>query len=450
MKILFVNPHYSFDPNTLLLHPPLAYGSLSNFLKRDGHEVIHADLPFHGNRAESVLPFIDAIKPDVIGLTCVAQSFYHAKEIADLIKNEFPEITIVIGGPLVTFIPKDILLRHNCFDFVILYDGENSFAELVMALQHSATSNQLKNISGLAFRDTDGSIHITEPAPPILDLDYYPIPDRSIFNLNDYLKYDYETVIVTSRGCPSRCTFCSTTLTGRNFRFNSPKRVCDEIEEVLNIGFTSVFFGDDTFSGNSKRTIEICNEIKRRRLDFPWTSNMRAIDAKPDVLEAMVSAGAYRVFVGYESIQKSTLHLIKKGTTPERLYNKANLIKSYGIELHSAFIIGAPGDTHESLNQTLDFIRLINPTVATFNVMEPRPGTDVYINPDKYGLIMPDKYWYEKLDWIETPVSFTNDLTQADIRLWISKCYDEFCSPDFITKEKISELEAVKINWDAN
>ena len=264
MKILFINPHYTFDPYTLLLHPPLAYGSLSNFLKKDGHEVFHADLPFCGNQAHSAVSFIEAIKPDIIGLTCVAQSFYHAKEIATLIKENFPYLPIVIGGPLVTFVPTDMLLRHSCFDYLILYDGEDSFAQLAIAIEQKASAEQLKQIDGLAFKDMDGSIIITEPAAPVFDLDYYPIPDRTIFDLDNYRKYDYETVIVTSRGCPSRCSFCSTTLTGRNFRFNSPVRVVDEIEEVLDMGFNSVFFGDDTFSGNSKRVIEICKELNRR------------------------------------------------------------------------------------------------------------------------------------------------------------------------------------------
>ncbi|TFF34572.1 B12-binding domain-containing radical SAM protein [Mucilaginibacter psychrotolerans] len=446
MKVLFVNPHYSFDPFTLLLHPPLAFGYLSNFLKKDGHEVYHADLPFHGNRPEAVLSFIETIQPDVIGLTAVAQSFYHTLEITTLIKQHYPAIPIVAGGPLVTFVPEDVLTRHPSLDYLILYDGEESFVALVNALQARATSQQMKSIPGIAFRDSHGSVIVTPPAPTVSDLDYYGIPDRSIFELKNYLAYDYETVLVTSRGCPSRCTFCSTTLMGRNFRYNSPKHVCDEIEQVLNMGFSSIFFGDDTFSGNSKRTIDICTEINARSLKFNWTSNMRAIDAKPDVLEAMRGAGAYRVFVGFESIQNSTLKLIKKGTTPERLFQKANLIKSYDIELHSAFIIGAPGDSDVSLRETMDFIRIINPTVATFNCMEPRPGTDVYNHPERYGLIMPDKYWYEKLDWMEEPVSYTADLSRSEIKQWINRCYDEFCSPTFLDTHT-NDLEMVKAAW---
>src|SRR5690606_34396189 len=213
-------------------------------------------------------------------------------------------------------------------------------------------------------------------------------------------------------------------------RWNTPEHVCDELEEIIGYGFQSVFFGDDTFSGDPKRAIAICEEIRARGIDIPWTSNMRAQDAKPAVLDAMRSAGAYRVFMGFESIQKNTLRLVKKGATPERMVEKGQLVKAAGLELHASFIVGAPGDTDETLTATLDYIRLLDPTVATFNVMEPRPGTDVYHNPGRYGITIPDPYWYETTSWLDLPVCRNEQLSQEQIRDWVDRCYLEFCSPD--------------------
>jgi radical SAM superfamily enzyme YgiQ (UPF0313 family) len=320
-------------------------------------------------------------------------------------------------------------------------------AALVDALESKCSTADLRRISGLAFR-IDGVAQVTEPAPPVSELDRYGRPDRSIFDMKRYLDYDYETVVMTARGCPSRCTFCSTTQMGRRFRWNGVPHICDELEEILELGFSSVFFGDDTFSGYPQRVIEFCDELRRRRLGVNWTSNMRALDARPRVLEAMCKAGGYRVFVGFESIQGGTLRLLKKGASPERLYKAAQLIKSFGIELHTAFIIGAPGDTHETLKETLDFIRLIDPAVATFNVMEPRPGTDVFANPARYGVNIPNRYWYETADWIHSPVCNTETLTALEIRDWVSRCYDTFCSADFRTKDKIGDLEQVARRWN--
>jgi len=234
---------------------------------------------------------------------------------------------------------------------------------------------------------------------------------------------------------------------GRRARWNSPAHVCDELEEVLGYGFSSVFFGDDTFSGDPKRAIAICEEINRRGIQLAWTSNMRAQDARPPVLDAIRAAGGYRVFMGFESIQRQTLRLVKKGATPERMLTKAQLVKDAGLELHASFIVGAPGDTHESLAATLDYIRLLNPTVATFNVMEPRPGTDVFHNPDRYGINIPDAYWYETTSWLSMPVCATTHLSQEEIRDWVDRRYLEFCSPDFRDPERMAHLTDVELQW---
>jgi anaerobic magnesium-protoporphyrin IX monomethyl ester cyclase len=291
----------------------------------------------------------------------------------------------------------------------------------------------LLRVAGLAFRGDSGAVVETPVAPPVRDLDTLGHPDRSIFDMDAYLRNDYETVVMTSRGCPSHCAFCSTSLAGRTYRWNSPDHVVDEIEEVLDLGFESIFFGDDTFAGNSKRLTAICDEIVARGLKFTWTCNMRAQDARPRLLEAMRTAGAYRVFVGFESIQAETLKLVRKGSMPEQMVDKARLIQEAGLELHSSFIVGAPGDTHESLRATLDYIRALNPTIATFNSMEPRPGTDLYANPEAYGIEMPDPYWYETTAWTHGPVCSTRDLSSREIRDWVDRCYTEFCSPEFLT-----------------
>jgi radical SAM superfamily enzyme YgiQ (UPF0313 family) len=448
MRVLFVNPHYPHDPYTLLLHPPLCYGYMSRHLKAAGHDVLHVDLPFLGNDPEVLADYIDDWKPDLVGITSVAQSYCQALELARIAKatNRAPDV--VFGGPHVTFIPTECLRRHQYVDYVLLYDAEESVVELCSALgEGGGNVDALRHVDGLCFRDSGGQAVITSPKPPVMELDVLGRPDRSIFHLDRYLNYDYETVVMTARGCPSRCTFCSTTVSGRRARWNGPSHVCDEMVEVIGYGFRSVFFGDDTFSGDPKRAIAICEEMVRRGIDIPWTSNMRAQDAKPHVMERMCEAGAYRVFMGFESIQKATLRLVKKGATPERMIEKAQLVKAAGLELHASFIIGAPGDTDETLAATLDYIRLLDPTVATFNVMEPRPGTDVHSHPERYGIAIPDPYWYETASWLGLPVCRNERLTQEEVREWVDRCYLEFCSADFRSPDRMAEMDDVDEDW---
>lgn len=444
MRVLFVNPHYPHDPLSLLLHPPLCYAYMSTALKAAGHDVVHADLPFEGNHAESVLPYLEDFRPDLVGVTSVAQSYCQALEIAGVVKDWNANVPVLFGGPHVTFIPEEVLDRHQTVDYVLLYDAEESMVNLADALE--AGAHDLSLIPGLLYRSSGGNVR-TRATAPYMDLDVYGPPDRSIFDMNKYLDYDYETVVMTARGCPSKCTFCSTTLIGRRYRWHSATRVCDELEQVANLGFSSIFFGDDTFGGNEKRTLELCEEMRRRDLRLNWTCNMRALDAKPEILDAMKAAGAYRVFIGYESIQQDALRLVKKGTSPEKLYNTAQLVKSHGLELHASFIVGAPGDTPDTLKATLDFIRVVNPTIATFNVMEPRPGTDVYANPEKYGLTIPDPYWYETSSWLNEPTCYNDNMSQAEIGYWVSKCFDEFCSDDFRSPRTLEALAEVEMEW---
>ncbi|GLZ28223.1 B12-binding domain-containing radical SAM protein [Lentzea sp. NBRC 105346] len=444
---MFVNPHYPHDPRTLLLHPPLCYAYMATHLKAAGHDVLHCDLPFLGNDPQKLAQWLDDYQPDLVGITSVAQSYCQALELAQLVKQIRPQAKVVFGGPHVTFIAAECLARHTSVDFVLLYDAETSLVELCAALTDGRGEEAaLRRVSGLCFRAGEGTV-TTPPAPPVMDLDQAGRPDRSIFDLAPYRDYDYETVVMTARGCPSRCTFCSTTIAGRRARWHSPSHVCDELEEVIDLGFESVFFGDDTFSGDPKRAVAICEEIVRRDIRIPWTSNMRAQDARPVVLDAMRAAGAYRVFMGFESIQRATLRLVHKGATPERMITKARLVQEAGLELHASFIVGAPGDTHATLSATLDYIRLLNPTVATFNVMEPRPGTDVYSNPDRYGITMPDPLWYETASWLDLPVSHTEQLSQVEIRDWVDRCYMEFCSPDFRSSAHLARLGDIEETW---
>ena len=290
----------------------------------------------------------------------------------------------------------------------------------------------LPSVPGISFRDREnGAICVTPADPAVLELDTMPLPDRSIFDMRAYLERDYETVLMTARGCPSRCSFCSTTLMGRRYRFQGVQRVVDEFEELLDFGFSSFFIGDDTFAAHPKRTIEICEEIRRRGLEFEWTSNMRVLDARPEVLDAMAAAGAYRVFTGLETIKLESLQLIRKGTTPELIHRSLQRIASAGLQVHTAYIIGVPGDTEKDVLSTLDFIREVKPTVATFNTMEVRPGTEMFKYPERFGIHVPDRYWYETTSWTDQPACYTNTLTQEDIKRLVEHCYHDFCSSMF-------------------
>lgn len=443
-RILFINPHYPMPTNSILLHPPLAFGYMSQELKKRGHHVLVLDLPLVGNSIALHGDLITDYAPDLIGITCVTQSYCQLLEIAEYCKQLLPDVPIVTGGPHVTFTAEETLTRHPAVDFVLGYDADFAMADLADCILATRGAD-IGKVNGLSRR-VDGEVVSRPAAPAERNLDLLPSPDRSLFDMATYLRRDYETVAVSSRGCPSRCAFCSTTQMGRFYRYQSVERFCDELEELLDFGFSSFFFGDDTFSGNASRAVAFCDEVKRRGLEFEWTSNMRVADARPETLDAIRSVGGYRVFVGIETVKKDALKLIQKGTTPDSIHRAVDRIRAAGLELHSAYIIGVPGDTEEDIENTLDFMRAVRPTVATFNTMEVRPGTSLHTNPSRYGVHVPDQYWYESTGWTNEPTCYTDQLSTQDIKRLVEKCYHEFCSPDFLSEpagERIAPETAI-------
>lgn len=430
MKVLFVSAHAPYDPDSYLMHPTLGYGHMATTLKAAGHEVHHVDLPLIGNNLSPLADVLDDLSPELVGVSCVAQSYLQALEVTQAVKAWDSRVPTVLGGPHVTFLDQECLSRHGSVDFVLRFDAEESIVDLADSLVAEPALGRPRPVPGLSMR-ADGGVLRMPPAEPIMDLDALGHPDRSIFDLAAYLVNDYETVVVSARGCPSHCTFCSTQAAGRTYRTHSVEYVIAEILAVLEAGFTSIYFGDDTIAGDRARLLSICEEIESRNLPIAWTSNIRGMDIDADLLERMRAAGAYRVFTGFESVNYESLKLMGKGRELERSLEVAKTVEAAGLELHASFIVGAPGDTPQTVRDTLQFVREINPTVATFNPFEPRPGTPMYNHAEKFGIVIDDPYWYEDTRWLTEPVAHTATMSAADITSALYECYSTFCSPEF-------------------
>lgn len=432
MKVLFVSAHVPYEPNSYLAHPTLAYGYMATALKRHGHDTEHVDLPLVGNDVSTLRRELEAHRPHLVGVSSVAQTYCQALEVARTVKEFDPAIPVVFGGPHVSFIARECLTRHDSVDFVLMFDCEDSIVALVESLNHeSGPVGHRQNVPGLAYRDQSDCVQVTKPEPPSFDLDAYGHPDRAIFDLDAYLRNDYETVVVTARGCPSHCTFCSTQAAGRTYRSHSVGYALQEIETILEAGFTSIYFGDDTIAGDRDRLLALCDQIVARELPIEWTSNIRSLDIDPELLERMRSAGAYRVFSGFETVDPRALKLMGKGQDVERHLRTGEIVGRSGLQLHASFIVGAPGDTVESIERSLEFIAELNPTIATFNPFEPRPGTPMYTHASKFGIHIPDPYWYETTYWLHQPVAYTNSMSPEDITNALMLCYQSFCSNGF-------------------
>lgn len=428
MKVVLINPYTPINRALTIIHPPLGFGYIINQLNKFDHNIKYIDLVWESDFEVALNKCIKEFEDSIILITSVSQTYHIALKIAKYIKNMVEKCNIILGGPHVTFTAKETLTKHRYIDFVSLYEGEFTICELANYFSKHMYNDRenIQGISNIAYLNGDVYIQ-TKNSSPIENLDVLGIPNRQILGIEKYLENDYETVIMTARGCPNKCSFCSTTAMGRKYRLHSVDHVIAEIKEVIKLGFSSVFFGDDTFPANRDRTFEICDRILSEGLNISWTCNMRVIDVEEKLIKKMKDAGMYRTFIGFESFDNDELTMMKKNCNVTMQKKAAEILMREGVELHASMIIGGANQTKERIYRSVDFLKKeIKPTIVTFNTIELRPGTEMYNNPKKYGYHLHDLHWYEKEKCFEDIHVSTNFLKSFEIRNLCYEAYEKF------------------------
>ena len=329
---------------------------------------------------------VEAFRPDLIGIsiwTAYAASAFH---IARLCKTVAPGCRIVAGGPHATVKAEEILRICPSIDYVIRGEGEAAMVELSTAI--SDQSKELGHIEGLSFRNGNSITH--NPARrPLRDLDEIPLPDRTLLmNRRTYSSEDMG-LIMTSRGCPFSCSFCATET--RQVRYRSIERVLAEIRQVkADYGTTQFSFKDDSFTVDRRRVAAFCDALIRERLDIGWECNTRVDLVNEDLLTQMKKAGCNSIKVGIESGSERVLEQMNKRITLDQVRTAAGLLRKAGIHWTGYFLMGTPGESLDDIHKTLDFLYEIKPDFASIGVYEPFPGSAMFEEGLKRGLVKPD------------------------------------------------------------
>jgi magnesium-protoporphyrin IX monomethyl ester (oxidative) cyclase len=350
-----------------------------------------------GTTDESIIDIIEREKPKVIGLSCMYSRHYvDIITITKLIKDAYPGIFVVTGGNHATTYPE-MVLNSSEIDFVVLGEGEITFHELCTALING--EDDYDGIAGLSYRDNEGKITTTKARPLIKNLDILPIPDYTLLDVGRYLNMSYlspfamrypHTGIMTSRGCPFKCNFCTVkAVWGRTFRGKSAKLVVDEIETLINrYGVREVGFLDDSASTNKKRWMEICDEIINRNIDIRWsTPNGIAFWTldKP-ALKRMKEAGCYRITFGIESGNLETRKYIKKTYDLNQAKELTQYANKIGLWTASTNILGFTYETADQMQDTIKYAKTSGVDFAAFFLLNPMPTSEVYDDFKKEGL----------------------------------------------------------------
>jgi anaerobic magnesium-protoporphyrin IX monomethyl ester cyclase len=402
MKLSFINP----SPNEELRErirgeaswPPLGLLYMATVLKEKGLGVSILDQPAKGYSIEDTVRWVEGEDPDVLGFSGLSMSGRTAALTSIEVKKTLPDLPIVFGGLYATFNAERVLWKYPSVDVVVRGEGEETIVDLVDALE---TGGSLKEVQGIAFRDGD-AVFSTSDRPLIEDLDSLPFPDRSL--LDDEYHSDIGganiavkkfTSVVSSRGCVYRCRFCSChRLCRGRWRARSVDNTMEELHYLASEGYKQFIFIDDCFTLNPERAIEICRRMREEKLDFEWICEGRVDSGSYEMLREISRAGCKIIYFGIESANQRILDYYEKSITPEQSVRAVETARRAGIDLiMGTFIVGAPDETREEIQNTLDFAKRLPIDLPQFNVLGVHPGMDIWKEMKAKGYVDEETHW---------------------------------------------------------
>ncbi len=386
LRILLINPPYPFEE---VSSPPLGLIALGTFIRSRGHRIRIEDFVVNRYSPERLEQIIKSYRPDIAGATAVTMNVKSALKILNDVKKINPGIATVLGGPHVTFDAENTMKGSPFLDYAIRGEGEITFEELC-EIQEKGRSPE--TVPGLSFRTSNQIAHNDE-RPFIQDIDSLPIPDRSLAELGKYRGVGLTLSMVTSRGCPHQCIFCvGSRMVGRKVRYFSTERVVDEFQMLASMGFGQVNIADDLFTSNRKRCRDICAEIIRRDIRQPWSAFARVDTVTEDLLDSLREAGCRDLCFGMESGNQEILDTCKKRITLEQSRNAVDLCRKGGVRAMASFILGLPGETPDTVEQTKAFASSLGVPYG-YHILAPFPGSEVRERREDFGITVITDDW---------------------------------------------------------
>lgn len=393
--------------------PHLGIGYLSAMLLREGHEVEIVDMRLRYN-LDDLSNFADKFRPDFFGITTFSFHYLDAYKIIEHLKNRYPEKPVIMGGPHVAAFKKSILEESKC-DFALHGEGEYAILEFCEAIKNGASD--FSHIPGLFWRK-DGQI-IENPTRAFLnDLNGIPFPAYDKFELNKYIAVKERKLlpIITSRGCPYSCVYCSVRLSmGRGFRPRSAENVVDEIEYWYNKGFRTFDINDDNFTVDMTRAERICDLILERglKIEYRMINGIRADRIDENLARKMKQSGCSFVSFGVETGNPEIMKNIKKGLLLENVRKAVDLANKVGWVHRINFIIGHPGETYDKAMDSIRFAGSLPSEFVTFYTAIPYPGTELFEWIKKNGsFINPPEVYLNNMEYVDpVPIFETNEFT---------------------------------------
>ncbi|MFQ5531569.1 MAG: B12-binding domain-containing radical SAM protein, partial [Candidatus Nanoarchaeia archaeon] len=313
-----------------------------------------------------------------------------------------------------------------------------------------------KKIKGICYKDDNGETHRTSIRPLLENLDELPLPAWHLYDLSKYkasrisAKGSPVGPVETSRGCVYKCTYCNKSVYGTAFRSKSVKRVVEEYLYLKKSGFKEIHVWDDMFTTDIPRAKAICDELAKIKFDIPWalTCGIRVNNVDQELFFKLKKAGCHAVYFGVESGDQGILNAVQKRIKPEQAKKAIELANNAGLETITFFMLGLPGETKESIENSINFAIEVNPLYAKTTILTPYPGTAIYNEFDNEGLIL-TKDW-SKYNFHAPSKTFNHpNLTWDELDYYYKKFYRKFYfRRKYILKRLKWNLKEKFLFWD--
>ena len=464
MRVLLINPRFQLPIDTRTT-PHLGLAYLAAVSERRGDEVRVFDMDVE---EMPLRDFVREYQPDIVGITSntpqVKQGWYAAREIKSVL-----DVLIVQGGPHVSALPEESASRPE-IDVIARGEGEDTWIQLCQVVEQAKRDNpnfkssdlldaadqRLDGVLGITYQASDGKIRHTHERPAINDLDSLPFPAYHYFKMEKYtsLQPAMDAIamgksfsIMTSRGCPYCCTFCSQSVMAEKWRARTPEGVVKEWAHLVrDLGAQEIGVLDDSANINRKRLHDLADLLIQEKLNHvPWIliNGIRANLADEDLLRHLKQAGLLRLAFGVETGDEDILESIDKRVTHEQIKQAFKNAKKVGLETVGFFIIGLPGDTEVTMEKTIKFACELDPLVANFSMMTPYPGTKVWEQVHRNGGQMLVKDWQDYV-FFEGKARFEMGETTAAVQ---EKKWKEAYRRFYLRPHRVAMTLARKSTW---
>ncbi|MFA4903581.1 MAG: radical SAM protein [Desulfobaccales bacterium] len=391
MRILLIN--IALRPPPSRVYPPIGLGYIASAMKRAGFSFDLLDLDIQPKAPEEVENFLRTNRYDVVAMGCIVTGYKFVKWLSRIVKENYPESTIVVGNSVASSIPV-LLLQKTGVDIAVLGEGDETIVELLKTIEDK---RELGGVRGIAYK-IDGEVKITPHRPIIPDINVIPIPDWDLFDIEAYIENQSKAldeplppiprdqlrsfVINTARGCLHNCTFCYHVFQGEKYRWRSVESIIGELEYHNNrYDINHFYFHDELSFFSVKQAEEFANAMLAKRLKIYWAASCRSgLFTKEEHLEVakkLKEVGGLALSFSLESTSPEILQRMHKNVGPLEFSQQVKICKRAGLAVHTSLVIGYPEETPETIKATIDCC-IDNGVYPSIGYLLPQPGTPMY------------------------------------------------------------------------